>query len=107
MNYDEQKPATYSPKPVQPEPPMEVNLQKLVNMLYLSVSDQRDILSDCRRFEDAMVAPRTPNEIRKIDPEKTGNNITERINHLLTVMYDTNEQLRQHRNVLEGALIAG
>lgn len=83
------------------------NIPELINRLYSTVADQRDILTDCRRFEDQMVQPFPKEDLRKIDIEKTGNSATERLNHLLTVMYDTNEQLMQHRNVLEGALIAG
>ncbi len=101
-------PQAMNKPPVSPEAPMENNLVVLTNLLYQSVADQRDILADCRGMEYNITPARVPQgELRKVDAEKIGTSITERLSHLLTVMNDTNELLRQHRNVLEGALIAG
>lgn len=104
-NYSNEAKSALSEGPTAPE--MMGNIPELINRLFAMSADQREVLTDCRRFEDSMIRSVPKEDIRKIDFDKTGISVVERLNLLLTVMYDTNEQLRQHRNVLEGALIAG
>lgn len=93
----------------QPVPEMDKSksVHYMLNQIVSAVEDNGMMIEGSRRWEDSLFydAKKESNKSVSTTPARTPDTVIDKLQSIYNMIVENNDQLRMHRNVLEGALL--